>query len=101
LKIINFKRFVLDLVKYDTIYITICANIIEVSSKKLAKFKISKKLRDLEDVCNYKLTKTLLELDWPRRAGSEILAQVFGSSQRVDMKYLAYNSTQLVKTRKI
>ncbi len=63
MKIINFKQFVLDLVKYGTIYITICANIIEVSSKKLAKFEISKKLTDLEDVCNNKLTKTLLELE--------------------------------------
>jgi len=93
LKIINFKRFVLDLVKYDTIYITICANIIEVSSKKLAKFKISKKLRDLEDVCNYKLTKTLLELDWSRRVGSSSSSRVPGSprpnsSQKSWPKYL-------------
>jgi len=63
LKIVNFKQFVLDLVKDGTIYITICANIIEVSSKKLAKFEISKKLTDLEDVCNNKLTKTPLELE--------------------------------------
>jgi len=40
---------------------------------------------------------------WPAktRFESEILAQVFGSNQRVGIKYLAYNSTQLAKTRKI
>ncbi len=31
-------------------------------SKKLAKSKIFKKLRNLKDVCNNKLTKILLEL---------------------------------------
>ena len=31
-------------------------------NKKLAKFKIFKKLRDLKDVYNNKLTKILLEL---------------------------------------
>jgi len=35
------------------------------------------------------------------RFESKILTQVFESSQRVDMKYLAYNSTRLAKTRKI
>ncbi len=33
--------------------------------------------------------------------GSEILIQVFGSNQRIDMKYLAYNSIRLAKTQKI
>jgi hypothetical protein len=35
------------------------------------------------------------------RFGSEILARVFGSGQRVGMKYLAYNLARLAKTRKI
>jgi len=40
---------------------------------------------------------------WPAktRFGSEILARVFGSGQRVGMKYLAYNPARLAKTRKI
>jgi len=63
LKIINFKQFVLDLVKYSTIYTIVCANITKTLSKKLAKFEISKKLRNLEDVYNNKLIKILLELE--------------------------------------
>jgi len=63
LKIINFKQFVLNFVKYSTIYTIVCANVTKTSSKKLAKFKISKKLRNLEDVCDNKLIKILLELE--------------------------------------
>ena len=63
LKIIDFKQFVLDLVKYSTIYIIVCASIIKILSKKLAIFMILKKLRNLEDVYNNKLTKILLELE--------------------------------------
>jgi len=49
--------------------------------------------RVIEFELDSRLVKTQFE--------SKILTQVFGSSQRVDMKYLAYNSIQLVKTRKI
>jgi len=63
LKISNFKQLVLDLVKYSTIYTIVCANITKTLSKKLAKFEISKKLRNLEDVYNNKLIKILLELE--------------------------------------
>jgi len=62
LKIINFKQFVLDLVKYSIVYTIVCASVTKTSNKKLVKFKIFKKLKDLEDVCNNKLTKILLEL---------------------------------------
>ncbi len=63
LKIINLKQFVLDLVKYSTIYAIVCANVTKTSNKKLTKFKISKKLRNLKDICNNKLIEILLELE--------------------------------------
>ncbi len=63
LKIINLKQFILDLVKYSTIYIIVCIDITKTLNKKLAKFEISKKLKDLKDVCNNKLIKILLELE--------------------------------------
>jgi hypothetical protein len=50
LKIINFKQFILDFVKHSTIYIIVCTNITKTLDKKLAKFEISKKLRDLNSV---------------------------------------------------
>ncbi len=62
LKIINLKQFALDLVKHSTIYTIVCANLTKTSSKKLAKFKILKKLRDLKDIYDDKLIKILLEL---------------------------------------
>jgi len=62
LKIVNFKQFVLDLVKHSTIYTIVCASVIETSNKKLVESKIFKKLRDLEDIYNNKLTRILLEL---------------------------------------
>ncbi len=62
LKIINFKQFVLDFAKYSIVYTIVCANVTKTLSKKLAKFKILKKLRNLKDVYNNKLTKILLEL---------------------------------------
>jgi hypothetical protein len=62
LKIINLEQFVLDLVKYSTIYIIVCANITKTLDKKLAKFEIFKKLRNLKDVYNNKLIEILLEL---------------------------------------
>ena len=62
LKIINFKQFVLNLVKYSTIYTIVCASVTKTLNKKLAKFEISKKLRDLEDVYDNKLTRILLKL---------------------------------------
>jgi len=62
LKIINFKQFVLNLVKYSIVYAIVCASVIKTSSKKLVKFKILKKLRNLKDVYNNKLTKILLKL---------------------------------------
>jgi len=62
LKIINFKQFVLDLAKYNTIYAIVCVGVTKAPNKKLAKFKISKKLRNLKDVCDNKLIKILLEL---------------------------------------
>jgi len=62
LKIINLKQFVLDLVKYSTIYTIVYINIIKILDKKLAKFKIFKKLRNLKDIYNNKLIKILLEL---------------------------------------
>ncbi len=62
MKIINLEQFVLDLVKYSTTYIIVCANITKTLDKKLAKFEIFKKLRDLKDVYNNKLIEILLEL---------------------------------------
>jgi len=62
LKIINFKQFVLDFVKHSTIYAIVCASVTKTPSQKLAKFKISKKLKDLKDVYDNKLIKILLEL---------------------------------------
>jgi len=40
LKIINLKQFVLDFIKYSTIYIIVCANVIKTLDKKLTKFEI-------------------------------------------------------------
>jgi len=62
LKIINLKQFVLDLVKYSIIYAIVCANVTKTSNKKLTKFKISKKLRDLKDIYVNKLIKILSKL---------------------------------------
>ncbi len=62
LKIINFKQFVLDFVKYSIVYAIVCANVTKASSKKLAKSKVSKKLKDLKDIYDNKLIKILLEL---------------------------------------
>jgi hypothetical protein len=62
LKIINFKQFVLDLVKHNIVYTIVCVNVTKTSNKKLTKFEISKKLRNLEDVYNNKLIKILLKL---------------------------------------
>jgi len=62
LKIINLKQFVLDFAKYSTIYIIVCASVTKTLDKKLVKFKIFKKLRDLEDIYNNKLFRILLEL---------------------------------------
>jgi len=62
LKIVNFKQFVLDFVKYSTVYIIVCANITKISDKKSVKSEIFKKLKNLEDICNNKLTKILSEL---------------------------------------
>ncbi len=63
MKIINFKQFFLDFVKYSIVYTIVCANITKILDKNLAKFKISKKLRNLKNVCNNKLTKILLKLE--------------------------------------
>jgi len=63
LKIIILKQFVLDFVKHNTIYAIVCANVTKTSSKKLTKSKISKELRNLEDVYDDKLIKILLELE--------------------------------------
>jgi len=62
LKIINFKQFVLDLAKYSTIYTIVCASVTKTLDKKLAKFKIFKKLRNLKDIYNNKLAIILLKL---------------------------------------
>ncbi len=62
LKIVDFKQFILDFVKYSIVYTIVCASITKMSNKKLAKFKISKELRNLEDVYNNKLIKILLKL---------------------------------------
>ena len=62
LNIINFKQFALDLVKHSTIYAIVCANVTKILNKKLTKFKVSKKLRNLKDVYDNKLIEILLEL---------------------------------------
>ena len=62
LKIINFKQFVLNLVKHSTIYAIVCASVTKAPNKKLAKSKVSKELRNLKDVYDDKLIKILLEL---------------------------------------
>ena len=62
MKIINPKQFVLDLVKHSIIYAIVCASVTKALDKKLAKSKVSKKLRDLKDVYDDKLIKILLEL---------------------------------------
>jgi len=63
LKIINSKQFVLDFVKHNTIYAIVCASIPKTLNKKLAKSKISKKLKDLKNVCNNKLIEILSKLE--------------------------------------
>jgi len=62
LKIVNFKQFVLDFVKYSIVYTIVCANITKTLNKKLTKFKILKKLRNLKDVYNNKLIRILSKL---------------------------------------
>ncbi len=62
MKIVNFKQFVLDLVKYNIVYTIVYTNIIEILDKKLAKSKIFKKLRNLKNIYNNKLAKILLKL---------------------------------------
>ena len=62
LKIVNFKQFVLDFVKYSIVYTIVCDNITKMLNKKLTKFKIFKKLRDLKDIYNNKLAKSLSKL---------------------------------------
>ncbi len=63
LKIVNLKQFVLDFAKYSIVYTIVCASVIETLDRKLAKSKISKKLKNLKDVCNNKLIKILLKLE--------------------------------------
>ncbi len=63
LKIINSKQFALDLVKHSIIYAIVCASVTKALDKKLAKSKVSKKLRDLKDVYDDKLIEILLELE--------------------------------------
>jgi len=62
LKIIYFKQFILNLIKYSTIYAIVCANVTKTLSKKLIKSKILKKLRNLKNIYNNKLIRILLEL---------------------------------------
>ncbi len=62
LKIINFKQFALNFVKHSTIYAIVCASVTKAPNKKLTKFKIFKKLRNLKDVYDNKLIEILLEL---------------------------------------
>jgi len=62
LKIVDLKQFILDLVKYSTIYTIVCVNVTKTLSKKLKKSKILKKLRDLKDIYNNKLIKVLSKL---------------------------------------
>ncbi len=62
MKIVDLKQFVLDLVKYSTIYTIVCVNVTKTLSKKLTKSKILKKLRDLKDIYNNKLIKVLSKL---------------------------------------
>ena len=61
-KKINSKQFVLDFIKYSTIYTIVCASVTKILNKKLAKSKIFKELRDLKDIYNNKLTKILSKL---------------------------------------
>jgi len=62
LKIINFKQFVLDFVKYSTVYTIVCTDITKTSDKKSVESEIFKKLKNLKDICNNKLTEILSEL---------------------------------------
>jgi len=62
LKIINFKQFVLGFAKYNIVYVIVCVGVTKASNKKLTKFEISKKLKDLKDVYDNKLIKILLKL---------------------------------------
>ena len=62
LKIVNLKQFALDFVKHSIIYAIVCVNVTKTLNKKLAKSKIFKKLRNLKNVRNNKLTRILLEL---------------------------------------
>jgi len=62
LKIINFKQFVLDFVKYSTVYTIVCADVTKISDKKSVESEIFKKLKDLKDICDNKLTEILSEL---------------------------------------
>jgi len=52
----------LNFAKYNIVYTIVCANVTKILNKKLAKFKFLKKLRDLEEIYNNKLTKILLKL---------------------------------------
>jgi len=63
LKIVDLKQFVLDLVKHNIVYTIVYVNITKTSSKKLAKSKILKKLRNLKDIYNNKLARILLKLE--------------------------------------
>ena len=63
LKIVNSKQFALDFAKHSTIYAIVYASVTKALDKKLTKFKIFKKLRDLKDVCDNKLIEILLELE--------------------------------------
>jgi len=62
LKIVNLKQFALNLVKHSTIYAIVCVNVTKTSNKKSTKFEILKKLRNLENIYDNKLTRILLEL---------------------------------------
>ncbi len=63
MKIVDLKQFVLDLVKHNIVYTIVYVNITKTSSKKLAKSKILKKLRNLKDIYNNKLARILLKLE--------------------------------------
>jgi len=52
----------LSLIKHSTIYINVYTSIIKILDKKLTKFNILKKLRNLENIYNNKLTSILLKL---------------------------------------
>ncbi len=62
LKIVDFKQFVLDFVKYSIVYTIVCVNITKILNKKLTKFEILKKLRNLKNIYNNKLAEILLKL---------------------------------------